>query len=188
MPAGEALRQAKIYLVSEMQNRQGYLDGEDQKTVISFVLYGDPLAEPIHRARVAKSIRYQSKPSDEVRTVCDRLDSPQDAGPVPAEVMQSVQRAVAKYLPGMKDARLAYVCEHAPHSDNGGPLAQISTHIEPSPKKKSRQGKKGKQYESPFRRMVLLSKQVARHGEIHPVIARLTLDDRGKLVKMVISR
>jgi len=46
-PAGEALRRAKIYLSTEMDRRQGYLDGEDQKTLISFVLYGDPLyAEP----------------------------------------------------------------------------------------------------------------------------------------------
>ena len=36
--------QAKVDLVREMNRRQGYLDGEDQKTLISFVLYGDPLA------------------------------------------------------------------------------------------------------------------------------------------------
>ena len=43
--AGEALRKAKIQLVKEMHKRQGFLDGEDQKTLISFVLYGDPLAQ-----------------------------------------------------------------------------------------------------------------------------------------------
>ncbi len=49
MPAGEALRQAKIFLASEMDRRQGYLDGLDQKTLISFVLVwrsaGRPAAE-----------------------------------------------------------------------------------------------------------------------------------------------
>jgi hypothetical protein len=35
---------------------------------------------------------------------------------------------------------------------------------------------------------VTLSKQVARHGEIHPEIARLTLDDQGHLIKLVVSR
>ena len=39
---GEALMRAKIELVREMNKRQGYLDGEDQKTLISFVHYGDP--------------------------------------------------------------------------------------------------------------------------------------------------
>jgi hypothetical protein len=43
---GEALRRAKLYLAREMHQRQGFLDGEDQKTLISFVLYGDPLAQP----------------------------------------------------------------------------------------------------------------------------------------------
>ena len=38
--AGEALMQAKVDLVREMNRRQGYLDGEDQKTLISFILYG----------------------------------------------------------------------------------------------------------------------------------------------------
>ncbi len=40
---GEALRNAKIHLAQEMSRKQGYLDGEDQKTLISFVLFGDPL-------------------------------------------------------------------------------------------------------------------------------------------------
>ncbi|HPD41767.1 MAG TPA: C25 family cysteine peptidase, partial [Anaerolineae bacterium] len=39
---GEALKYAKVSLAREMQERQGYLDSEDQKTLLSFVLYGDP--------------------------------------------------------------------------------------------------------------------------------------------------
>jgi hypothetical protein len=42
MTVGEALRHAKVSLASEMQEREGYLDDEDQKALISFVLYGDP--------------------------------------------------------------------------------------------------------------------------------------------------
>jgi hypothetical protein len=42
LTVGEALKVAKINLAKELQERQGYLDGEDQKTLISFVLYGDP--------------------------------------------------------------------------------------------------------------------------------------------------
>ncbi|MBM3138189.1 MAG: hypothetical protein FJZ98_08385, partial [Chloroflexi bacterium] len=40
---GESLLQAKLGLIKVMTQRQGYLDGEDQKTLQSFVLYGDPL-------------------------------------------------------------------------------------------------------------------------------------------------
>jgi hypothetical protein len=190
LSAGEALRQAKIYLASEMHRRQSFLDGEDQKTLISFILYGDPLAEPVRKSRVLKSVRYQAKPLAEVRTICDCLDASVEAGPVPAEVMDGVRQAVAKYLPGMSDANLAYSSEHPAHDRND---AQNS-----SAGNKNRFGfkangwsqsiRKKKQSGSSLRRLVTLSKQVARHGEIHPEIARLTLDDQGHLIKLVVSR
>ncbi len=43
---GDALLQAKVDLTREMYARQGYLDGDDMKTLLEFVLYGDPLASP----------------------------------------------------------------------------------------------------------------------------------------------
>ncbi len=42
LTVGEALKYAKVSLAREMQERQGYLDSEDQKTLLSFVLFGDP--------------------------------------------------------------------------------------------------------------------------------------------------
>lgn len=41
-PAGQALRQAKQKLTAEALRRQGYIDAEDEKTALNFVLYGDP--------------------------------------------------------------------------------------------------------------------------------------------------
>jgi hypothetical protein len=72
LPAGEALRRAKTDLATEMVKRQGYLDGEDQKTLISFVLYGDPLfmltpaVVPLSGKVV---IRRTTRPS-EMKTAC----------------------------------------------------------------------------------------------------------------------
>jgi hypothetical protein len=43
---GEALRLAKLGLAQEMTRRQGYLDGEDQKAILSFTLFGDPTLVP----------------------------------------------------------------------------------------------------------------------------------------------
>jgi hypothetical protein len=40
--AGDALAAAKWRVVADALERQGYLDAEDEKTVQSFVLYGDP--------------------------------------------------------------------------------------------------------------------------------------------------
>lgn len=39
---GSALREAKIDFAAEMLGRQGYLDGDDRKTLLEFNLFGDP--------------------------------------------------------------------------------------------------------------------------------------------------
>ncbi len=41
--SGDALLQAKLSFTQEMYRRQGYLDSDDMKTLVEFVLYGDPL-------------------------------------------------------------------------------------------------------------------------------------------------
>lgn len=48
---GEALRLAKLGLVDEMTRRQGYVDCEDQKAILTFVLYGDPMLRPFPNGR-----------------------------------------------------------------------------------------------------------------------------------------
>ncbi|HID86635.1 MAG TPA: hypothetical protein EYP55_04550 [Anaerolineae bacterium] len=42
MPFGEALKEAKVAFAQEMIRRQGGLDDDDEKTLLEFVLYGDP--------------------------------------------------------------------------------------------------------------------------------------------------
>ena len=189
MPAGEALRQAKIYLVREMDRRQGYLDGEDQKTLISFVLYGDPLAEPLQKERDPKTLRYRTNPLAEIFTISDAAEPCEATGPVPLEVLDGVRRAVAKYLPGMSDARLAYTCE--PDPEEWEPVAGSASpqtangNLQPGGE---RPGRKGPHVDRMVRNLVTLSKQINASGEIHPQIARLRLDEQGKLVKLVVSR
>lgn len=46
LSVGEALRQAKTGLVEAITARQGYLDAEDRKALLTFVLYGDPSLRP----------------------------------------------------------------------------------------------------------------------------------------------
>jgi len=189
MPAGEALRQAKIYLAREMDRRQGFLDAEDQKTLISFVLYGDPLAEPLQKERDPKTLRSRTNPLAEIFTISDAAEPCDDIGPVPLEVMDGVRRAVAKYLPGMSDARLAYTCEPDPEewgsgADSTSPQtvnSELGTAGEAL-------GRKGPHVDRTVRNLVTLSKKINASGEIHPQIARLRLDEQGKLVKLVVSR
>ncbi len=190
MSAGEALRQAKIYLTSEMHARQDYLDGEDQKTLISFVLYGDPLAEPLKRSRAPKSVRYQAKLLAEIHTINERVSSPGDGGPVPAEVMDGVRQVVAKYLPGMSDARMAFVYEEAQQDQQSAGGQPVADSIFDKGFQADVTQTMGTQshWKVDYRKLVTLSKHVKRSGEIHPEIARLTLDDQGNLVKLVVSR
>lgn len=190
LTAGEALRQAKLFLVGEMKRRQGYLDGEDQKTLISFILFGDPMADLVRCERSPSSVRHSLKNLTDVKTV-EKPDQSAESGPIPPQLMDSIREVVAKYLPGMTDARLAYIRDAGTMDCASDCLSTVT------PKKKKTHSSKSnsRDSESPtrqsgdsFRSFVTLSKKFVRQGEIHPEIARLTLDEKGKLVKLVVSR
>ncbi len=171
---GEALRLAKIYLAEEMHRRQGYLDGEDQKTLISFVLYGDPLAQTYLGKRVKKSIlRPQTAPPD-VKTICDRASDKESKAP--DEVLEHVKQVVEQYLPGMMGANLIFSQEHISCTDSDHHCSRKNS------------DQKSAFPEKPNRRVVTLSKQVKRDNLLHPRYARLTLDNQGKVVKLAVSR
>lgn len=173
---GEALRKAKIQLASEMHNRQGYLDGEDQKTLISFILFGDPLAQPSATSRNPKSLPHSVHLPEEIKTICDRTGNNGDNQPVPEEVLTYVKHVVAQYLPGMEDACLTFSQEQAE--------CKSPNHLCPN----SQLQAKYHAANHPSRKLITLSKQVTRSNHVHNQYARLTLDARGKLVKLVVSR
>jgi hypothetical protein len=180
LPVGEALRRAKVYLAQEMHNRQGYLDGEDQKTLISFALYGDPLAYPIETRdgarRDVKTVLRTLAPPAQPTTVCDRCESEEAPTPIPAETLAHVKSIVARYLPGMADAQLSFSQERAECHSAGHtcPTAQMSA--------------KARINHSPTRQVVVLSKRVEQAMLTHRQYARLTLNAQGKLVKLAVSR
>jgi hypothetical protein len=181
LPAGEALRRAKIALAREMSERQGYLDGEDQKTLISFVLYGDPLAQVTGVKPSAKAVLRAVKPAASPHTVCDRACGPEGCQPPDAEQMAYVKGIVEKYLPGMADACLQVSKEHTDCRASGGrcpgaPAGSANKLRQMAPER------------PPNRSVVTLSKTVSRQAHVHHHFARLTLDGDGKLVKLVVSR
>jgi hypothetical protein len=195
LPAGEALRRAKIYLAREMHRRQGYLDGEDQKTLISFILYGDPLARISDIAPRSKSVLRTLKPPKVVKTVCDRstgqepVEGSPAAPPIPAEMLAHVKQVVEQYLPGMLDAQLSFNREYAGCQGIG--------HSCPT----SHLGSKSQPETAPERSVVVLSKHVLESGSaagepgeatdetrVHHHYARLTFDARGEVVKVAVSR
>lgn len=178
VPVGEALRRAKLKLAAEMHRRQGYLDGEDQKTLISFVLYGDPLYQPTPvtpQPGEKTVIRRAGRPTT-MKTACalggTRIVE-EDLSPVTAK---RIEHIVAQYLPGMQEA----ICKiHDQQIEcAGGDHACPSQHLH----------QKGV-HQSPSGTMVItLSKQIADGKRHHPHFARLTLDPQGKVMKLAVSR
>ncbi|MEX2161676.1 MAG: C25 family cysteine peptidase [Anaerolineales bacterium] len=173
-PAGEALRRAKIAMAHTMHRRQGYLDGEDQKTLISFVLYGDPLAQVVADGEAPKRILRVEAGSPEVNAICDRAEKatlPMED--LPAETLATVKSVVAEYLPGMQGSQVSFSHEHVSCSGHNCNLPHAH----------------GKSVGlAPTRNLVTLSKKVPSGNYTHPQYARITMDARGKVVKLAVSR
>jgi hypothetical protein len=185
LPAGESLRRAKISLAREMHTRQGYLDGEDQKTLISFVLYGDPLAVPEGLEFASKKFQRPAKPPANIRTVCDLAHDGADKQPVPQELLEYVKSVVEQYLPGMAGSELTLSYEHI-DCDAAQPK-----HSPMHPNLQDNQTVDHLTGHQPFqlaRKVVTLSKEVPNSTHRHHHYARLTLDAQGKLVKLAVSR
>ncbi len=178
LPVGEALRKAKLQLIAEMYNKQGYLDGEDQKTLITFVLYGDPLYAPGklgslhgHKGVVRHTIRPQA--INTAYAIGGPLLSQEDLDPA---MLSTVKSIVSRYLPGMVDADLRIRRQqHTWHGDDHAcPTNQVGI-------------KSGRQIAGQ-RMVVTLAKSIPEGARQHTHYARLTLDDTGKVLKLAVSR
>jgi hypothetical protein len=172
---GDALSQARHDLAREMNRRQGYLDGEDQKTLISFVLYGDPLVTYNGFRAHGKSI-LRSKNHPAPKTVCDRPAAGEQPPAIPHEVLKQVKALVAEYLPGAEVSDVHLSRQHATCSGKNHqcPTAELGSRAKSAPEV--------------GRLVVTMSKQntVAQH--IHRHFIRVTLDESGQPVKLAISR
>ena len=178
LPVGEALRRAKLSLAAEMHRRQGYLDGEDQKTLISFVLFGDPLHAPqiAVAATAPKSVvRKVTRPTS-MKVVCALGGPERKVGDLDPLALDRVKSIVSQYLPGLSDASTRVHAQHlgCDGRDHACPAAQL-----------------GLKNTSPAGRdtvVVTLTKQVQSGGAKHVRFARLTLDAAGKVLKLAVSR
>ncbi len=125
LPVGEALRQAKLGLIEEMQRRQGYIDAEDQKAVLSFVLYGDPSLRPFRAssgdspAAVASAAPAPDRPSG------PSLSFGAPAIEPTAETLRRVECDVRARLPDLGPVRI----QVAPrlHRKGSGPVGPMLT-------------------------------------------------------------
>ncbi|MGQ0601374.1 MAG: C25 family cysteine peptidase, partial [Anaerolineales bacterium] len=186
LPVGESLRLAKLHMAAEMNTRQGFLDGEDQKTLISFVLYGDPLATvtPTNNgaAKEAKrrALKFTAVAAD-LRTF--ETTSVEDA--LTTEAVAQIKSMVAQYLPGMGDAdvlaaRACFAGERrtATRFSGGVPVARARTL--PANSTMKRAGSRNT--------IITLTKTIHAQSRKHPHYARATFDELGRIIKLSVSR
>jgi hypothetical protein len=174
IPAGYALMRAKLNLASAMIQSQGYLDGEDQKTLLSFVLYGDPLASKGSLKSIPKPlIRPAKKPT--IKTVSDSPEetimAPEE---MPDEILENVKKVITTYLPGLDNAVVAINPQ----------LTNFSLNPAAAEKRKGH-----KHYlEGGERYVVTLKKNVQIKEINHYHFARVTFDRKGDVLKLSISK
>lgn len=170
---GAAFLKAKVDFVREMNLRQGYLDGEDQKTLISFVLFGDPLVAYDPYQAMSKTVS-REKNHPVVKIVVDQAMDETKSSAISARAIANAKEMARDYLPGIEYAEVRVSQQHVRINGN--------SHVNPNGHSKGNG-------ERPSSRMVVsFSKQVTFDHHIHRQYARVTLDQQGKVVKMAISR
>jgi hypothetical protein len=169
LTVGEALQRAKINMTQTMHARHGHLDGEDQKTLISFVLYGDPLSVPTDVDQCPKVPKRPSADLKNLKTISDELGSEE----IPPELVAHVKKVVSRYLPGMSDAKFIYRIEEI-KPGNGPKFTKSSSRLSATAETRIQR--------------ITLSKQFTRSNHVHNQVAHLTFTPKGKLIKLVISR
>ena len=169
--AGEAFLRAKISLVQEMNTRQGYLDGEDQKSLIQFIYYGDPFFA--FESSVIKNKRINRvSVSNNINTICDIQDVNEKEIDISPEILKSMKTILEPYLPGI---------EHATVKMN-----HLQTGFDRSIKGLENSVISSKTIKDKY--VITLQNPVQINRTRYFQIARVTVDSKGNLLKMSLSK
>ena len=176
LPVGEALRRAKLGLAHTMSKRQGFLDGEDQKTLISFVLYGDPLltGPNIIAAPSRSSGKSMQSAKGTLNPACSKGAQVSTELPGGAATLSDVKRLVARYLPG------------AGSFDVRVNRAQVGCNCGSADCLAGRHGTKSAF--NPERTVYTVRNTVQLSQYTQRQYARVTVDKSGKITKLAVSR
>lgn len=176
LPVGEALRRAKLGLAHTMSKRQGFLDGEDQKTLISFVLYGDPLltGPNIIAAPSRSSGKSLQSAKGTLNPACSKGAQVSTELPGGAATLSDVKQLVARYLPG------------AGSFDVRVNRAQVGCNCGSADCLAGRHGTKSAF--NPERTVYTVRNTVQLSQYTQRQYARVTVDKSGKITKLAVSR
>jgi tetratricopeptide (TPR) repeat protein len=180
---GEALQRARLKLAQIMQQRQGALDGEDQKTMISFVLYGDPSARVnVSVADLQDELSHAGPAADETSSpaiVCTKGGTREAVFDAPIDVIAQVKKEVAHYLPGMEGAELRCTRPHTCRGKHSGHACPAQT-LGAADERTSAATRD--------RLVFTLEKTIRTEQHTHARIVRVTTNPAGQMLKMVVSK
>jgi hypothetical protein len=173
--AGESLRLAKLAFTEEMNRRQGFLDPEDQKTLASFILLGDPLYAPeLGSAKRAKQgVQRWRKPPAQIKTLFAKDDLLENGSAPSPKIQIELKKAMEQYLPGMQDSRMRYLHPRSVEADAAGkePRSRTSSASPRSPAW-----------------VVALDRKYEAHGQSITQFAKISVDSSGRVMKIAVSR
>ena len=168
---GDAYIRAKLNLVKSILRRQGYLDGEDQKTLLSFVLYGDPLYYS-EASSEEHMIQEDEKIMESYQVVNDQELENVALPKISADILSNVKEVVKEYLPGIEGADLSIREKqmkilHAVKNAKGAVTIQdqLSNRV----------------FLTYTKSFPVRNNQIKQY-------TRVTLDDHGKMIKLSVSK
>ncbi|HAF61101.1 MAG TPA: hypothetical protein DCK95_02110 [Anaerolineaceae bacterium] len=168
---GDAYIRAKMNLMKSILRRQGYLDGEDQKTLLSFVLYGDPLYFGDSNSG-EHLMQEEEKYFSPYQVVADR-DLEDIAIPaISAEILSNVKEVVKEYLPGIESANLSV-------REKQMKIRKLGT---------QNKGAEIEQDQTASRVFLTYTKNFQVQNRTIKQYTRVTLDEKGKMVKLSVSK
>lgn len=173
--AGEALSRAKLAFLLQVRERQGYLDGDDQKTVLSFLLLGDPEARLPRPAQATLPLE-QEETLPGVPLFCKQKALSLAKVRLGGELLAQARRQLSRVAPEAADCELQVlprtICAAERFHICSGSCAE-----------------EGEVAKGPGAYLVTSQKSVrTQDGAELRRVARLTLDSRGSILKVSISK
>lgn len=163
---GEAFRRARKNLATEIESSSGSLDGEVQKTLLSFVFYGDPLYAIDDDADITDRMQRAKTPRS-YELVRERLDS-----------KVAIDFSMAKRI--YDEVKEIYKME--------GVSDEFSTFTIQKQILNSKSGIRSDEFERNQNYVIVYTKDARIGNMLDRLITRVTVSKEGKIVKVSFSR
>jgi hypothetical protein len=174
MPVGQSLQWAKLSFASDLLNRQGYLDSEDQKTLLTFNLFGDPTLTVGGQTPIWDKLPRLALTSKSV-AVCCKNGARAIPVNLPADWVDQVQDQIAHRLPWLATKQVQITQQVLCSSQcNGSCHSADAAHG----------------HSAIANRYVFTVNGVPEGSSTSrwPLIAKVTVDQKGTILKMAVSR